>query len=547
MRTLGLDRAAAIVRQRWRSSLYLRVVATTLSLSLVVVVVLGQILVSRIASGLLDSKERSSLLEATAGLTQAQALIDASDRSDSELDAAVLVQKVVFTLANRGGGVPRLYDVLLLSADTGLPQKGTSAATETSIPLELREAVTLGGVQASTYTEITYGDGQPSVPGFAVGAPLEVPELGSAELYYLFPLTQEQQTLDLVRQTLVFAGLALVVLLAWISWFVTRQVVDPVRYAAAIAEQFSAGRLTERMTVEGGDDLARLAQSFNDMAESLQRQIRQLEDLSRVQQRFVSDVSHELRTPLTTVRMAADVLHESRQSFDPATARSAELLQTQLDRFESLLADLLEISRFDAGAVTLDAAPVDVRKMVARVVEVHAPLADRMGSEVHVLVPKEQVVADFDIRRVDRILRNLLVNAIEHGEGRPIEVSVGQSADAVAICVRDHGTGLRPGESSLVFNRFWRADPARARTSGGTGLGLPISLEDAQLHGGWLQAWGEPGDGTNFRLTLPRHVGGELSRSPLPLEPPDARHDRRLPITMGAGTYRAGADKADRS
>ena len=298
------------------------------------------------------------------------------------------------------------------------------------------------------------------------------------------------------------------------------------------------------MKVQGNDELARLAQSFNDMAASLQHQIAQLEDLSRVQRRFVSDVSHELRTPLTTVRMAADVLHESRDSFDPSTARSAELLQTQLDRFEALLADLLEISRFDAGAATLDAAPVDVRETISRVVDAYATLAERMNTEVRPHLPPHPVIAEFDARRVDRVLRNLLVNAIEHGEGRPIDITVGESDEAIAVGVRDHGTGLRPGETSLVFNRFWRADPARARTTGGTGLGLPIALEDARLHGGWLQAWGEPGDGTNFRLTLPRHAGADVEHSPLPLEPPDARGDRRMPMPVGAGRYPA-AERAE--
>jgi two-component system sensor histidine kinase MtrB len=120
------------------------------------------------------------------------------------------------------------------------------------------------------------------------------------------------------------------------------------------------------------------------------------------------------------------------------------------------------------------------------------------------------------------VLRNLVVNAVEHGEGRPVEITVARSDDGVAVAVRDHGVGLKPGESSLVFNRFWRADPARARTTGGTGLGLSIALEDVRLHGGWLQAWGAPGDGANFRMTLPAHVGGHLESSPLPLEPADA-------------------------
>ncbi|HVQ88207.1 MAG TPA: MtrAB system histidine kinase MtrB [Actinomycetes bacterium] len=538
MPLFGLDSAARAVRLRWRSSLYLRVVVTTLTLSIIVVAVLGQILVSRIADGLIEAKQRTSLVEARAGLNQAEALIAASDRT-GPANTPELADQIANQLANRVTGIPRIYDVLLLSQFVEFPQLGSSFVNEDSIPPALRETVRLGGVQASTFTEISYIDGRPPVPGFAVGAPLVVPGFGAAELYYVFPLTQEQQTLDLVRRTLLFAGLVLVALLAWISWFVTRQVVDPVRYAASIAEQFSAGRLTERMKVEGNDELARLARSFNDMAASLQRQIGQLEDLSRVQRRFVSDVSHELRTPLTTVRMAADVLHESRDGFDAATARSAELLQTQLDRFEALLADLLEISRFDAGAAMLDTAPIDVREMVSQAIDAYATLAERMNTEVTAVLPPHPVVAEFDARRVDRILRNLLVNAIEHGEGRPIVISIGESEDAVAVSVRDHGTGLRPGETSLVFNRFWRADPARARTTGGTGLGLPISLEDARLHGGWLQAWGEPGDGTNFRLTLPRHAGSDIQRSPLPLEPPDARRGRRMPMPVGAGSHPA--------
>ena len=293
------------------------------------------------------------------------------------------------------------------------------------------------------------------------------------------------------------------------------------------------------MKVKGEDDLARLARSFNDMAASLQLKIGQLEDLSRVQRRFVSDVSHELRTPLTTVRMAADVLHESRDSFDPATARSAELLQTQLDRFEALLADLLEISRFDAGAATLDPVEADLRDAAASVVDALRPLAERTGTEIRLTLPAQPAVAEHDPRRVDRILRNLLANAIEHSEGRPIDVTVAASGEAVAVGVRDHGTGLRPGESSLVFNRFWRADPARARSIGGTGLGLPIALEDARLHGGWLQAWGAPGDGAHFRLTLPRRLGEEVSASPIPLEPLDASHGRRMPLTV-AGNRGAG-------
>src|SRR5207248_9558960 len=132
-------------------------------------------------------------------------------------------------------------------------------------------------------------------------------------------------------------------------------------------------------------------------------------------------------------------------------------------------------------------------------------------------LPAEEVLAEVDARRVERVLRNLLANAVDHGEGLPVRLTVAADADAVAIAVRDHGVGLRPGEADLVFNRFWRADPSRNRRTGGTGLGLAISHEDARLHGGLLEAWGTPGDGACFRLTLPRRQGEPFEESPLPL------------------------------
>ena len=314
--------------------------------------------------------------------------------------------------------------------------------------------------------------------------------------------------------------------------------------AAGIAERLSAGRLQERMKVTGEDDIARLGESFNKMAQNLQVKIQQLEELSRMQRRFVSDVSHELRTPLTTVRMAADVIHDARDEFDPATARSAELLRGQLDRFESLLAELLEISRFDAGAAALEAEPIDLRDVVHRVIEGAEPLAERKGTRIVVRGAEQPVIAEADPRRVERVLRNLVVNAVEHGEGRDVVVRLASAGDrsggAVALAVRDYGVGLKPGEATRVFNRFWRADPARARTTGGTGLGLSIAVEDARLHGGWLQAWGEPGGGSQFRLTLPRTAGETLRGSPIPLEPEDSRRHRGLDE---AGRPRAGVDR----
>ena len=215
--------------------------------------------------------------------------------------------------------------------------------------------------------------------------------------------------------------------------------------------------------------------------------------------------------------MAADVLFESRDQYDQPTARAAELLQTQLDRFETLLADLLEISRHDAGAAVLDLETVDIEGLVQGAVDAVRPLADRRGSALEVDVRPGSTEAECDPRRVDRVLRNLLANAIEHGEGGPIDVTIGGDADAVAVTVRDHGVGLDADQITHVFDRFWRADPARARQTGGTGLGLAIAQEDARLHAGMLDAWGSPGDGACFRLTLPRRAEVVLESSPLPL------------------------------
>jgi two-component system sensor histidine kinase MtrB len=514
-----------VVDRRWRQSIQFRVVAATLVLSAVVVALLGVVALNQVRDGLLNAKQRVALAEMSAGLSVAQQELDAADRTDpSSLDQ--LLDQLLRSLTNRGGAA--LYDVVILQADAGAPTLGSAGLTSCdvrcsgSVPDNLRSYVREKGREGYRYAVIDHDNGDRE-PGLVVGAPLTSTNAGYYELYYLFPLGQEDNTLQLIRRTLAFAGLALVLLLAGIAALVTRQVVTPVRLAARTAEQLSAGHLEERMQVRGEDELARLATSFNAMAAGLQRQIRQLEELSHVQRQFVSDVSHELRTPLTTVRMAADVLHESRNSFDPAVARSAELLQAQLDRFEALLADLLEISRHDARAVVLDAESTDIRTLVDQVVSAAEPLAQRRGSVVRVESPQTPVIAEVDARRIERILRNLVVNAVEHGDGRDVVVRLASDGDAVAVTVRDHGAGLRPGEANLVFNRFWRGDPARARSTGGTGLGLSIALEDARLHGGWLEVWSERGDGALFRLTVPRRAGETLRGSPLPLEPADAQ------------------------
>ena len=509
-------------------------VTTTTVFSVIAIAVLGNVLMTQVRDGLLDTKRQAALEEAGNGVRTSQEALDSADRSESDV-YDTLVPDLVRQLARGGGPAGARQVVLLRGPDVSLPQaplaRSSFGADPDTVPALLRARVETTSAQQWTYSSIRRPSGQ-LVPVIVVGAPVTIPSFSTYELYFLFPLDKEKDTLGLVRNALLLAALSLVILVGGIAFLVTRQVVTPVRMAARISERLAAGRLEERMRVRGEDDLARLAASFNRMATSLQRQIRQLEDLSRVQRRFVSDVSHELRTPLTTVRMAADVLHEARLGFDPAVERSAEILQQQLDRFEALLADLLEISRYDAGAAQLEAEPTDLRGVARTVLEAMETLAERKGTRLSLVAPDSPCTAEVDSRRIERILRNLVANAIEHGEGRPVRVIVAADEHAVAIAVRDHGIGLAPSDVGMVFHRFWRADPARARTTGGTGLGLSIALEDAHLHDGWLQAWGEPGDGCQFRLTVPRLLGAELEGSPIPLEPSDSLR-RTRPLTVG--------------
>ncbi|MEW1779205.1 MtrAB system histidine kinase MtrB [Streptomyces sp. NPDC086777] len=528
------------VMRLWRRNIQLKVVVTTLLMSLGVVLLLGFVVIGQVRNGLLDAKVKASQSQATGGFAVAKQKADeaATGTGDTAVSAdgrqsqnvTSWMSDLVESLSSGGQGA---FDVVTLPAGDNNSGGGRTRASgqvdpTASVPDDLRTRINGNTTAAQSYTRIIYTDDKESQPALVIGKQVSDPNNDPYELYYLFPLTQEEKSLSLVKGTLATAGLFVVVLLGAIAWLVVRQVVTPVRMAAGIAERLSAGRLQERMKVTGEDDIARLGEAFNKMAQNLQLKIQQLEELSRMQRRFVSDVSHELRTPLTTVRMAADVIHEAREDFDPVTARSAELLADQLDRFESLLADLLEISRFDAGAAALEAEPIDLREVVRRVVSGAAPLAERKGTHIRVLGDLQPVVAEADARRVERVLRNLVVNAVEHGEGKDVVVKLASAGGAVAIAVRDYGVGLKPGEATRVFSRFWRADPARARTTGGTGLGLSIALEDARLHGGWLQAWGEPGGGSQFRLTLPRTADEPLRGSPIPLEPKDSRRNRGL-------------------
>ncbi len=510
-----------LLARLWRRSLQFRVVVVTMLLGTLVLGVVGSYLYQRIADGLVADRRNVATAEANSLTQSAKAKFDATDKVQTLDEVWVAAQQIVFDIA----GTERSRYVVLARLATNvstlvLPAVVSGEVDASAIPAELQLAVAQSPtVQQVQVVSVTLPGRSEPVPAIVVGQQVTLPLVKGYGLYYVYPMEREEDSLALVGRTFLWGGLGLLLLIGAVAYVVTRLVVAPVRQAAAVAERLASGRLTERMVARGEDDLSSLATSFNAMAEGLQRQIVQLEDLSRLQQRFVSDVSHELRTPLTTIRMAGDLIHDARAQFDPAVARSAELLRGELDRFEALLSDLLEISRFDAGAAALDLELTDLRRTVAKVVDGAQSLADRRGSRLTVIDPGHPCEALVDPRRVERILRNLVVNAVEHGEGQPVEVRIAENEEAVAVSVRDYGVGLQPGQAHRVFDRFWRADPARARTTGGTGLGLAIALEDARLHDGWLQAWGSPGEGSCFRLTVPRSSARPLVRSPLPLGP----------------------------
>lgn len=511
------------IRRALAQSLATKVILSTVLLSLGVVTLTGSALNSRLSDGIRSVSLDSALTEARFTFFNAQYQLILSQGKSVEERKQVIAGLIVEATNQDVNEDSR--DIILLKIPS---DKNSSVSYEMSsalidpksVPESLREKVRASKESQYEFAQSRYQN-RTVADALFVGEPINIPGGGTYEMYVVFTLNAQAETLTLIRNSLIFTGFALIFLIALITWLVVRQVVRPVRDAARVATQFTEGNFSQRMRVESQDEMAALAHSYNEMAQSIEQQISRLENLSRVQQRFVSDVSHELRTPLTTLRMASEVIYNQRKSFDPVVARSSELLAAQIDRFERLLEDLLEVSRFDAEVAVLEPVDFDVVSLVKRCVsdfelgEVPTDAGIRINSQSPTISIKA------DIRRVERILRNLLSNALDHADGKEIIVSILATETEVAIGVRDFGPGL--GESALirVFDRFWRADPSRARIRGGTGLGLSISLEDARLHNGELDAWGRPGKGAHFVLTLPRVAGEQIQGRPIKVTPLD--------------------------
>ena len=487
--------------KRLRNSLAARVVISTVFLSLAAFWLAGSALYNNLSSGVKRVKAESAISAFTATSYGLQFDFIVSNEDPKRIKKAI--DDVI-----KAAGISENQEISLISLPKGrLIGKNYSIATDYAnpqlIPAELRKLV-----EKTNNPQWSY-----SVNGkyFIVGERITVPQSGRYELYVYYNLANQEATNALILRALILTGLSLLALIALTTWLVVRQVVSPVREAARTAEMLTAGDLDQRMQVEGEDEIARLGSAFNEMADSLQKQIIRLENLSLVQQRFVSDVSHELRTPLTTIRLASAVIDGAKTSFEPTVARSAQLLMSQLDRFERLLEDLLEISRFDAEVAVLEAVDFDLAALIKSSVDELQIAAKELKTEIRFSAPLQPVIINADIRRISRILRNLLTTAIDHANEKPIEVQLESNEVTVAFSVRDFGDGFDSETSMRVFDRFWRADPSRSRVHGGTGLGLSISLEDARLHNGELEAWAVQGKGAHFVATLPRKAGENIS------------------------------------
>ena len=511
-----------IIFSKFRSSLALKVIVSTVVLSLTVILAAGSALNSQLATGIKKVNLQSSIIEARSTIFNAQyRFILAQGEKDSAVRK--IINDVIASATSLSTNENAREVIFIKSPGNSRKldyEISSNLVDPTSIPKYLSNRVRKSDDIATSYVTIKY-IGSSSVQGLAIGEKVLIPNAGQYEMYMLFSLVNQNTTLTLIQNYLLLTGLFLVILIGLITWLVVRQVVRPVRQASRIATQFTAGDFSERMNVRSQDEISTLGNAFNEMAESLEKQIARLENLSRVQQRFVSDVSHELRTPLTTLRLSSEVINSSRENFDPNVARSAELMVAQLDRFERLLEDLLEISRFDAEVAVLEATEFDLVALVRRCSDDLFLVAQERSTQLRVYSIAESVVIKADIRRVERILRNIFSNAIDHAEEKPIAITIVAGEFDVAVGVRDFGVGLDASTLIQVFDRFWRGDPSRSRTHGGTGLGLSIALEDARLHNGELEAWGRPGKGAHFVLTLPRISMASITKRLIKLQPDD--------------------------
>ncbi|WP_242491689.1 MtrAB system histidine kinase MtrB [Actinomyces minihominis] len=495
-------------------SLSLRISVTLALVLTIILVVFIFVATNMLRADLFGTRRETILADASVRFSQAQNALDQSTAvtTNQVQDAVTQVLTTIRESAAGAGAV----DVLLMrspqSSEVFRINEYRNPDYADAINSEMRTGLAHDmGLWQSVALPTETG----VVPGIVVGALIDIPTAGPYEMYVIYSLAQEQSTLESIIKVLTIGSVPVLILMGMVSFILVYRLLAPVRDAAVAARALAAGDLTSRVRVAGRDEMAQLGATFNDMAESLQSKITDYDTLSKFQQGFVSDVSHELRTPMTTIRMADEIIFDDRDALPPASKRSAELLHVEVSRFEQMLADLLEISRYDAQSANFDAEMTDLYSLVEKVVNANSELADHLGVKL-VLGPRpERCSVPLDPIRMERVVRNLLVNACEYADGNPVELTVASGETSVAFRVRDRGVGMSPDTVKRVFDRFYRANPARTRTTGGTGLGLAISREDVILHNGVINAWGELGKGSSFVVTLPRVAGSAVTEFPL--------------------------------
>jgi two-component system sensor histidine kinase MtrB len=390
----------------------------------------------------------------------------------------VSLTRLVESLEARGE-----FQVLLLRDESTLG--GSFGVTREAIPAALAEAVDRGDVGYAFR-------GNPR--SLIFGSPVPGHDL---TVYFIYSLGDLVATLDVLRNVLLVVSGAAVVLAALVGTRVSGRVINPVRRASDAARRVAEGLLETRLPVVGRDELGALADSFNEMAAAL-------EDRIARERRFVGDVSHELRTPLTTLQTSTDYLLKRADQLPPSIGRATELLAADLQYLQHLVEDLLEISKAEAGKVQmvwerLNLADV-AREVVARRIRGGGRLV-----KVEIDADPDALITVADKQRLERVVGNLVDNALVHGEGRDVTVRVASADGFLLLSVEDQGPGIPREALSRIFERFFKADPARQRGDGrGSGLGLAIARENAHLHGGEINVQSVSGRGTRFTLRLPR-------------------------------------------
>jgi two-component system sensor histidine kinase MtrB len=323
----------------------------------------------------------------------------------------------------------------------------------------------------------------------------------AAQLYLFFPEQGIERNLAQLRNALAAAWLGVLLLAALVGRALARRTLEPVARASEAARLMAGGRLDTRLPAGAADEFGAWAAAFNEMADALEAKIAALSAAQARELRFTANVAHELRTPLTALVAEASLLSDQVSLMPDPARRPVELLIADVSRLRTLVDELMEISRLDAGSEPVQLRLVDVRSIVAALISAR-------GWGTRVAVDGERLTLTTDPRRVERILANLVGNAVEHS-GRGIGVRTGADGAHGCVDVTDAGPGIPPEHLPHVFERFYKADPARS--SAGSGLGLAIALENARLLGGDISVSSDVKRGSVFRLTLPLGPAGDVS------------------------------------